>query len=133
PTVTPGNASVTWSVTATDANALEKSLAGTGYQDAPLLESVATATANVATTCAGSPVVLTAALATSGQATIGTDTALSGDWDQPTAFNNRWSSYTHQTIFTAAELSAAGLSAGNITAITYNTATLGSGATNANF
>ena len=38
-----------------------------------------------------------------------------------------------QTIYTAAELSAAGLSAGNITSMAYNITTLGDDATNPNF
>jgi hypothetical protein len=38
-----------------------------------------------------------------------------------------------QTLYTAAELSAAGLSAGPITAITYNITTLGDAATNASY
>ena len=36
PTVTPSNGTVTWSVTATDGNALTKTQAGTSYTDEPL-------------------------------------------------------------------------------------------------
>lgn len=65
--------------------------------------------------------------------TIGTGTTLTGATEQPTAFCNRWPSYWSQTIYTAAELTAAGFSAGNITSMAYNISTLGDGANNANF
>ena len=66
-------------------------------------------------------------------ATIGTATTLTGATAQPTAFCNRWSNYWSQTIYTAAELNAAGYSAGNITSMSYNITSLGDGATNPNF
>lgn len=66
-------------------------------------------------------------------ATIGTGTALTGATDQPTAFCNRWPSYWSQTIYTAAELTAAGYGPGVINSMAYNINTLGDGATNANF
>ncbi|TRW23098.1 T9SS type A sorting domain-containing protein [Flavobacterium zepuense] len=68
-----------------------------------------------------------------GEATIGTGTALTGDYEQPTAFCNRWSNYWSQSIYTAAELNAAGLTAGNITSIAFDTATMGSASSNNNF
>ncbi|KAF2517505.1 T9SS type A sorting domain-containing protein [Flavobacterium salilacus subsp. salilacus] len=66
-------------------------------------------------------------------AVIGTATTLTGAIEQPTAFCNRWTSYWSQTIYTADELTAAGLVAGEINSIAYNIATLGDAATNANF
>jgi hypothetical protein len=74
-----------------------------------------------------------ASTATAGNGTIGTGTTLTGATSQPTAFCNRWPNYWMQTIYTAAELNAAGLSAGNITSLAYNISTLGDAATNANF
>lgn len=74
-----------------------------------------------------------ATTAAPGFVTIGTAGTLTGATAQPTAFCNRWPNYWSQTIYTAAELTAAGLSAGNITSMAYNIATLGDGATNANF
>lgn len=68
-----------------------------------------------------------------GNATIGAATTLTGATSQPTAFCNRWPNYWSQTIYTAAELTAAGLKAGNITSLGYNITTLGDGASNANF
>jgi len=135
PTVTPGNATVTWSVTATDGNALTASATGTAYADEPLLAAAATATAVPGTICAGVTSSLSATLTaiSAGTAQVGTGITLSGATDQNTAFNNRWSSYRMQLLYTAAELQAAGLRAGNITSIAFNIASLGDAATNANF
>lgn len=68
-----------------------------------------------------------------GVATIGTVTTLTTSTGEQTAFCNRRSNYWSQTIYTAAELSAAGVTAGNITAMAYNITTIGDAATNANF
>lgn len=68
-----------------------------------------------------------------GYVTVGKASTLTGAIDQPTAFCNRWPNYWSQTIYTAAELMSAGLSAGNITSMAYNIATLGDAPTNANF
>ena len=70
---------------------------------------------------------------TTGMATVGAATTLTGAIDQPSAFVNRWGSHTSQTIFTAADLTAAGLSAGDITSMAYNITNLGDGATNGGF
>jgi hypothetical protein len=98
----------------------------------PVISSV---TASSGTICQGSSVTLTAAstFPIGGPAIIGTATTLTGTTAQPTAFCNRWPNYWSQTIYTAAELSAAGLVAGNITSMAYNISTLGDGATNPNF
>lgn len=68
-----------------------------------------------------------------GVKVIGTATTLTGATEQPTAFNNRWSSYTSQTIYTKEELDAAGIMKGAITALSYNVSTLGDAATNPGF
>jgi hypothetical protein len=68
-----------------------------------------------------------------GVATIGTVTTLTTSTGEQTAFCNRRLNYWSQTIYTAAELSAAGVTAGNITAMAYNITTIGDAATNANF
>lgn len=133
PTVTPVNAAIVWSVTATDANALTKTAIGTPYSDEPTLGVTATANASLATVCATSPSVLSFGVTKPGLVSIGAATTVTGATSQPTAFCNRWSSYRMQTIYTAAELIAAGLNAGNITSMAFNTTSLGDGATNANF
>jgi len=69
----------------------------------------------------------------SGTAAIGNDVTLTGATTQPTAFCNRWRQYWCQMVFTAAELQAAGLIAGNITSITFNISTLGDASNVTNF
>ncbi|MDF3026907.1 MAG: hypothetical protein K0S23_1214 [Fluviicola sp.] len=133
PAPTPGNAVIAWGVAATNSLGLNGSYTGTTYTDEPLTGVTATASASSTTLCVGSSSVLTATLAKNGAATIGTATTLTGAIVQPTAFCNRWSSYRMQTIYTAAELTAGGLTAGQITSMSFNIATLGDAATNANF
>lgn len=132
PTVTPVNAAIVWSVTATDANLLTKTAIGTPYQDAPTFGVTATATASLATVCAGNSTNLSMSLARPA-ITLGTGTLLTSATTQPTAFCNRWSGYRSQTVYTAAELIASGLTAGSITSMAYNITTLGDAATNAGF
>jgi len=133
PTVTPVNAAIVWSVTATDANLLAKTAIGTPYQDAPTFGVVATAAASLATVCSTSPSVLSMSLVKPGPVNAGTALTLTSATSQPTAFCNRWSGYRSQTVYTAAELNAMGLRAGNITSMAYNITTLGDAATNAGF
>lgn len=66
-------------------------------------------------------------------ATIGTATTLTSATSQPTAFCNRWEQYWCQMVYTAAELTAAGLTAGYINSITFNITTLGDGTNVTNF
>lgn len=79
------------------------------------------------------PLTVTGGNAFGSEAIIGAGTDLTGATSQPTAFCNRWPNYWSQTIYTAAELTAAGLTAGNISSLAYNIATLGDGANNAAF
>ncbi|WP_430615131.1 fibronectin type III domain-containing protein [Flavobacterium sp. JP2137] len=67
------------------------------------------------------------------QRIIGEGTLLSGNNDNNTAFNNRFTGGKSQMIFTAAELNAVGINAGNISSISFNIATPGSRLTNANY
>lgn len=65
--------------------------------------------------------------------TIGTGTTLTSSTGYPTAFGNRWYQDWSQMVYTAAELTAAGVSAGYISGIKLNTAALGSNATVSNY
>ncbi|MFN3754573.1 GEVED domain-containing protein [Flavobacterium sp.] len=96
---------------------------------------VVTASASNPTICEGSSTMLTALTNTSvpGSLAVGTATTLTGATTQPTAFCNRWAQYWNQTVFTAAELQALGLRAGNINSIAYEITTLGSGTNVTNF
>lgn len=70
---------------------------------------------------------------TSGTITAGTGTALTGATSQNSVFCNYWYQGWRQFVFTAAELQALGLSAGNITSLRFNIAALPSPATINNF
>lgn len=52
--------------------------------------------------------------------TIGTGTSTTSSTSYPTAFENYFYQYWHQFVYTAADLSAMGLVAGNITSLSYN-------------
>lgn len=56
----------------------------------------------------------------SGIGQIGTGTSLTSSWSYPTAFGNYWYQDWQQIVYTAAELNAAGIAAGNITALAMN-------------
>lgn len=70
---------------------------------------------------------------TSGTITAGTGTALTGSTSQNSVFCNYWYQGWRQFVFTASELQALGLSAGNITSLRFNIAALPSPATINNF
>jgi hypothetical protein len=129
------NPSVTTSYALTASNSVSGCINTAGLtitvNPLPVISSV-TSSANPI--CAGSSTNLTAlsVISTTGLVNIGTATTLTGATSQPTAFCNRWPNYWSQTIYTAAELSATGLVAGNITSMAYNISTLGDGATNPN-
>lgn len=85
--------------------------------------------------CLGSSTTLTAISmsGTTGTASVGSGTTLTSATSQPTAFCNRRSSYRMQMVYTASELIASGLMAGNITSMAFNISTLGDAATNSGF
>jgi len=56
----------------------------------------------------------------SGVGQIGTGTSLTLSYGYPTAFGNYWYQDWQQIVYTAAELNAAGIGAGNITALAMN-------------
>ncbi|GAB4094502.1 hypothetical protein GCM10028786_34310 [Flaviaesturariibacter terrae] len=62
PSVTPVNATVTWTISATDVNGLSTTYTGTSYQDAPLFGMVPSITASQSTICSGATVTLTASI-----------------------------------------------------------------------
>jgi hypothetical protein len=69
----------------------------------------------------------------SAESTVGTATTTTSATGYPTAFMNRHSQYWMQMVFTAAELNAAGLMAGNITALKFRITNLGDAANVTNF
>jgi len=126
-------ATTTYTVTATDA----VSGCVTTEEITVTVNALPTAivlTPTAATICPETVQAITATGALStGAATIGNATTLTGDREELTAFSNRRASYKSQTIYTAAELNAAGMQAGTITSIAYNIASVGDSATNNNY
>ena len=85
-----------------------------------------TATAASATICEGNATVLTATtpVISAGTITVGTGTTTNTYNTYPTAFDNWLYQNWNQLLFTASELNALGLSAGNITQLKLNISTL---------
>lgn len=132
-TITPTSAGTfTYTVTAVDGGCQTTNTVVVNVNPLP---AITTATASPAVACVGSTINLDASIISiaPGTATIGTGTTLTSPTSQPTAFCNRWPSYRMQTVYTAAELQASGLRAGNITSMAFNITTLGDGATNSGF
>lgn len=132
-TVTPTAAdSYTYHVAANDGPCNTSSDVVVLVNPKPLIN---TPTATPSTICEGESTVLlaTTTTAAAGTTDIGTATTLSGSSDNNTAFNNRWPSARFQLLYTAAELQAAGMVAGNITSLAFNINSLGDAATNANY
>ena len=128
--VTPTTAGTyVYSVLASDGVCTTSSSVSVMLSNAP----VVTASVTPLTVCSGSSVTLNAttnAIA-AGTVAIGTATTLTaGNTTEPTAFCNRYTGYRMQAVYTAAELTAAGLRAGNITSIAYNITTIGSSSVN---
>ncbi|CAN1542127.1 Ig-like domain CHU_C associated [Flavobacteriaceae bacterium] len=85
-----------------------------------------TATAAETTICEGNATVLTATtpVISAGTITVGTGTTTNTYNTYPTAFDNWLYQNWNQLLFTASELNALGLSAGNITQLKLNISTL---------
>lgn len=133
PASTPANATIAWAVSATNSSALSASINGTTYTDEPLTGTTASSSASSTTLCSGSPTTLTASLTKAGTATVGNAATTTGATEELTAFCNRRVTYKQQTVYTAADLTAAGLSAGPISSIGYTIATVGDAANTSNF
>lgn len=121
------SATTTYTLTASNSAGCSRTLTKTVTVNAvPSTLTVSPATTLAA---AGSVTTLTATggtISSSGVSTIGNATTLTSSTTQPTAFCNRFDHYWSQTVFTAAELQAAGVQAGNITEIRYTITTQGS-------
>lgn len=126
PAPSPANANVTWSITATNSLGISTTYTGTGYQDAPLTGTTATATVSAATICAGSNDTLTALLTVSNDTIIlgsGTSTSTSS---ASNPFYGGYGGVKTQYIIKASELAASGFVAGPITSVGINITSAGS-------
>ncbi|MFM9008401.1 MAG: GEVED domain-containing protein, partial [Bacteroidota bacterium] len=118
PAATPANATVTWNVIATD-GVYSPTFFGVSYKDAYLTGVTVPVNATPAAYCAGGSSVLLAGTP-GGNATVGTGTTANTASGYPTMFGNYWYQEWHQVVYSAAELAAAGLVQGNISAIRFN-------------
>ncbi len=128
PAATPVNATVTWFVTATDA-VTSKVTPGTSYADAPLTGVTPAATASPATICSGSNVVLTSSLNKPTTAVLGAGGTATSSATTGTFLSGVWGGQKTQYIVKASELTAAGLIAGNITSLAFETTNATAGST----
>lgn len=127
PVVTPSNATVTWVATVVDQYALSASVNGVTYNDDPLFAVPVNITSTANPNCSGSRVVLRGTV-TSGNVLIGTDNAA-------TKINTTASTYRasgganasvrSQYLILASELTAAGITAGNLKSVTFRVASAG--------
>ncbi len=118
-----GNATVTWSIAATNSIGLTTVYNGTSYADEPTTGITATATASVNPVCDGSPTSLSIIPSRSGSnsSTIGSGTTLNSTSSNIGAFYGTWwGNSRSQILIRASELTNAGLVAGNITALRVN-------------
>ncbi len=130
PTVIPTNATVVWSISATNSIGISSTSGSQSYTDEPLTGVNGTATASLTTVCAGSPSSLSATLALSGAGPVGTPGVASANFpDVP--LNHAYGGAKTQYIYRASELIAAGFSAGNITNLSYNVTAIGTTPLNA--
>ena len=125
PAPTPGNATIAWSVTATNTVGLSGSFNGTPYSDEPLTGIAISANASSTAICIGSSSTLTATLTQAGTVAIGSgSTTTTSVAENP--FYGGYGGVKTQYLVRASELTAQGLSAGNITQLSLNITTAGS-------
>jgi len=113
-----GNATVTWSITATNSSGFSTLYSGTSYADEPTTGITATATATPSSVCDGSNASLSVSLVKSGTGVIGSGVVSS--LSSPTPFSGSYGGMKGQYIILASELISAGYSAGNITGLGIN-------------
>ncbi|XZF14037.1 T9SS type A sorting domain-containing protein [Chitinophagaceae bacterium MMS25-I14] len=113
---------VSWSITATNTVPLSTTVTGTSYTDVPLGTATAVAAASVNPVCSGSPTNLTATLNSSGTITVGAGGTTASSYDG--IFYHLYGGAKTQFLIRASELTALGLSAGNITALSINMSTV---------
>lgn len=116
PAASPSNATIAWSVTATNSFSLSTLSSVSTYADEPLLGALTSVVASANPSCSGAPVQLSAVVAKpGGTATVGAGATTTADYPNP--FYSLWSNTHNQYLVTAAELRAGGLFAGNITSL----------------
>jgi len=126
PVPTPANATITWSVVASNSIPLTSTYTGTSYADEPLFGTISAASASASVVCSGNPSSLSATLTKSGTVQVGTATTTTST-DGITPFTSNWEGSRRQYLVRASELQALGLGAGNITSMAFIVTAAGSG------
>lgn len=124
PAPTPSNATIAWGVAATNSLGINSGYTGTTYFDDPLFGSTASATASSSSICASSSTNLTASLIKTGTVVTGNASGTSSS-SGISPFYHGYGGVKTQYIYRASELTAMGLSAGNITSLSLNITSLG--------
>jgi hypothetical protein len=117
-TVTPTTSGVkTYTVTAIDGSCTYINSVNVTVNALPVITSV---TPSSSVTCAGTPVTITAVTPAvgTGSRVVGDSSQTSSTYSDP--FYSLWSNKRQQILYTAAELNAAGVFAGNITALEFS-------------
>lgn len=118
------NAIVTWNIVATNSIGLSTTYTGTSYQDDPNNGLTASATATYTTACIGSPDTLKAIVTKNGSIALGSGASTSSS-NGTSMFTGAWGGNKTQYLIKASELTAIGLSAGNISALGFEPTTSG--------
>lgn len=124
PAASPTNATVSWSITATNSAPLSAIYSGASYTDDPLFGVISNITASANPICAGSPSNLTASLSKVGTNAIGAGASTSSSGGA-SFFVGAWGGAKTQYIIRASELIAAGFGPGNMTSIAFEPTTSG--------
>ncbi|TSJ44991.1 T9SS type A sorting domain-containing protein [Fluviicola chungangensis] len=124
PVPTPSNATIAWGVAATNSLGINSGYTGTTYFDDPLFGSTAGATASSSSICVSSSTNLTASLIKTGTVVTGNASGTSSS-SGISPFYHGYGGVKTQYIYRASELTAMGLSAGNITSLSLNITSLG--------
>ncbi len=119
PVASPANATVTWSIVATNTVPFSTTYSGTSYTDAPWTGVSTAASANPTTVCAGGSTLLSTNFVKAGSATVGAGAGSSSS-NPASPFNGGYGGNKTQFLYTAAELLASGLVAGNITSVAFD-------------
>lgn len=125
PAASPTNTTVSWSCTVTNSAGLISAVSnGTSYQDDPNFGITATATATPSTICAGNATSLSVSVTRNSSLILGAGslTSTSAPFNP---FNGGYGGMKGQYLVRASELTALGLTAGNITALTLYVSAIG--------
>lgn len=117
---TTGNATITWTITATNSLGYTTVYTGTSYADEPNLNLTATAAATPSSVCTGSTTSLSMVVGGPGSGVVssGLTAASISSYSNPVYSN--WANNRSQFLILGSELTASGFLAGNITALSFN-------------